>query len=204
MSVINYIGWGAGALVLATFYLKTMIPLRSVAIASNIAFFSYGVMAGLTPILVLHALLLPLNIVRLQQMRLLVARVKRASRGDLSLEMLVPYMKRRTLSAGTQLFGKGEYSEEVFLILKGRVRIVGRGVMIKSGQLVGEMGLFAPGQMRTDSAVCETEVELASVSEDQLWELFYQNPEFGAYLLRIIVQRSASTDNQGPPSIIKV
>ncbi|MBE0612873.1 MAG: cyclic nucleotide-binding domain-containing protein [Burkholderiales bacterium] len=204
MSVIDYIGWGAGALVLATFYLKTMIPLRSVAIASNVAFIAYGTLAGLTPILVLHALLLPINILRLQQMRLLITRVKRASRGDLSLEMLVPYMKKRTLPAGSQLFTKGEYSEEVFLILKGRVRIVGRGVIIKTGQMVGEMGIFAPGQMRTDSAVCETEVELASVSEDQLWELFYQNPEFGAYLLRIIVHRSASTEHQGTPSIIKV
>jgi hypothetical protein len=30
------------------------------------------------------------------------------------------------------------------------------------------------------------------VSEDRIWELFYQNPEFGAYLLRIIVQRATS------------
>ena len=34
-----------------------------------------------------------------------------------------------------------------------------------------------------------TDVELASVSEDRVWELFYQNPEFGAYLLRIVMQR---------------
>jgi CRP-like cAMP-binding protein len=66
------------------------------------------------------------------------------------------------------------------------------------------MGLFAPGQMRTDTAVCETEVEIAAVTEDKLWELFYQNPEFGAYLLRIIVQRSAIANGLGPPSIIKV
>ncbi len=204
MSGINYIGWGAGALVLATFYLRTMIPLRIFAITSNVAFISYGFLAGLTPIFVLHALLLPLNIVRLQQMRHLVARVKRASRGDLSLDMLVPYMERRTLPAGTNLFFKGDYSEEIFLVLKGRVRIVGRGVIIKTGQLFGEMGLFAPGHMRTDSAVCETEVEIASVSEDDLWGLFYQNPEFGAYLLRIIVQRSVLIDNQESPSNIRV
>jgi CRP/FNR family cyclic AMP-dependent transcriptional regulator len=204
MSLIDLFGWGAGALVLATFYLKTMIPLRTVAITSNIAFISYGLMAGLTPILVLHSMLLPLNLVRLQQMRLLVARVKRASRGDLSLEMLVPYMERRTLAAGTKLFGKGDYSEDVFLILKGRIRIVGIGVIMKTGQLVGEMGLFAPGQMRTDTAVCETEVEIAAVTEDKLWEIFYQNPEFGAYLLRIIVQRCASANNPGPLSIMKI
>ena len=38
-----------------------------------------------------------------------------------------------------------------------------------------------------------------------LWELFYQHPEFGAYLLRLIVHRSISKgDADGPPSIFKV
>jgi CRP/FNR family cyclic AMP-dependent transcriptional regulator len=71
------------------------------------------------------------------------------------------------------------------------VRIEGKGVLIKPGQLVGEMGLFSQGQQRTDGAICETDVELAQVSEDRIWELFYQNPEFGAYLLRIVMQRVA-------------
>jgi hypothetical protein len=34
-------GWFASALVFATFFMKTMIPLRLVAITSNIAFMSY-------------------------------------------------------------------------------------------------------------------------------------------------------------------
>jgi CRP/FNR family transcriptional regulator, cyclic AMP receptor protein len=191
MSAIDILGLGAGALVLATFYLKTMIPLRVVAMASNVAFAAYGVLADALPIVVLHCLLLPLNAVRLYQMRTLIARVKRAARGDLSLDMIVPYMNLRTCPAGTRLFGRGDYADEVFLVMKGRVRIEGKGVLVKPGQLVGEMGLFAQGQRRTDSAVCETDVELAAVSEDRVWELFYQNPEFGAYLLRIVMQRVA-------------
>ena len=198
-------GWVASALVLATFYLKTMIPLRIVAIASNLVFLGYGFSAGLIPIVVLHALLLPLNLFRLREMQTLIRRVRRSSRGDLSLDMIVPYMSVQTLSAGTKLFEKGDYSDQVFLILKGRVRIVGIGVIVKAGQLVGEMGLFSTGQQRTDTAVCETDVELASVTEDKLWELFYQNPEFGAYLLRLIVHRSTGkADGNGPASIIKV
>lgn len=196
MNTIDLLGWSAGALVLTSFYLKTMIPLRSVAIASNVAFAGYGLMAGAVPILVLHCVLLPLNVMRLMQMRALVRRVKRASRGDLSMDMLVPYMHVRTVAAGTRLFDRGDYAEEVFLVLKGRVRIVAADVVIKPGQLIGEMGLFTPGQRRTDTGQCETEVELASVSEDRIWELFYQNPEFGAYLLRIVVQRA--TRGAGP------
>lgn len=197
LSWIDMLGWGAGALVLTSFYVKTMIPLRMIAMASNVAFAAYGLLAGAIPILVLHCLLLPLNAVRLMQMRALIRRVKRASRGDLSMDMLVPYMNVRTVPAGTQIFGRGDYAEEVYLILRGRVRIVGIGVIVKPGQLIGEMGLFSSGQKRTDSAVCETEVEVASVSEDRIWELFYQNPEFGAYLLRIVVQRATG----GPPTV---
>jgi CRP-like cAMP-binding protein len=193
MNAIDLLGLGAGALVLATFYLKTMIPLRVVAIASNIAFACYGILADAMPIVILHALLLPLNALRLQQMRVLIARVKRASRGDLSLDMMVPYMNLRQCPAGTRLFSKGDLAEEVFLVMKGRVRIEGKGVLVKPGQLVGEMGLFSQDQRRTASAVCDTDVELAAVSEDRMWELFYQNPEFGAYLLRIVMQRVAGS-----------
>lgn len=193
VTIIDVLGMGAGALVLATFYLKTMIPLRVVAIASNVAFAAYGALAGAMPIVILHLLLLPLNALRLHQMRALIARVKRAARGDLSLDMMVPYMNVRTYGAGTRLFSRGDPAEEVFLVMKGRVRIEGKGVVIKPGQLVGEMGLFAQDHRRTDGAVCETDVELASVSEDRIWELFYQNPEFGAYLLRIVMQRVAAT-----------
>jgi CRP-like cAMP-binding protein len=91
----------------------------------------------------------------------------------------------------------------VFLILKGRVRIVGADVLVSSGQLVGEMGLFSPNRERTDTAVAETEVELASVSNDRMWGLIYQNPEFGGYLLRISMQRMTSGRQPGgPPTVI--
>ncbi len=68
-------GWLASALVFTTFFMRTMIPLRLVAIASNVAFMAYavlglryGVFGRLYPILVLHASLLPLNVLRLRQL----------------------------------------------------------------------------------------------------------------------------------------
>jgi CRP/FNR family cyclic AMP-dependent transcriptional regulator len=60
----------ASALVLATFSMKSMRRLRISAIASNIAFITYVLEAGLHPILVLHSILLPMNIVRLVQIEL--------------------------------------------------------------------------------------------------------------------------------------
>jgi hypothetical protein len=54
-------GYVASGLVLAAFYMKDMVPLRIAALASNLAFMAYGLALGLTPIWLLHALLVPLN-----------------------------------------------------------------------------------------------------------------------------------------------
>ena len=65
MSPIEGVGYVASALVLATFCMHGMVPLRCMAIASNVAFIAYGVLAELAPVLVLHLLLLPVNVLRL-------------------------------------------------------------------------------------------------------------------------------------------
>jgi hypothetical protein len=67
--VIDAIGFGAAGLVLATFCMRSMNALRWVAIASNVAFIAYGYLGHLAPVLLLHALLLPVNICRLVQLR---------------------------------------------------------------------------------------------------------------------------------------
>jgi hypothetical protein len=63
----NVAGWIASILVCLTFLMKDMVPLRLVAVSSNIAFFIYGVGLGLTQVWLLHIVLLPINICRLWQ-----------------------------------------------------------------------------------------------------------------------------------------
>ena len=60
-------GYVASALVLLTFVAKDMRVLRTVAIFSNLAFITYGTIEWLPPVLFLHMVLLPLNIVRLAE-----------------------------------------------------------------------------------------------------------------------------------------
>jgi hypothetical protein len=62
-------GYLASALVLLTFMSKDMRLLRIIAIFSNIAFITYGLLDWLPPVLILHTLLLPLNIVRLIELQ---------------------------------------------------------------------------------------------------------------------------------------
>jgi CRP/FNR family transcriptional regulator, cyclic AMP receptor protein len=60
-------GYVASTLVLLTFVAKDMRLLRTVAIFSNLAFITYGTLEWLLPVLFLHMLLLPLNVVRLAE-----------------------------------------------------------------------------------------------------------------------------------------
>lgn len=67
----DVVGYFACFLVLATFSMKSMKWLRMVAMTSNVAFITYAIGAKLWPILVLHSILLPMNIVRLLQLGLI-------------------------------------------------------------------------------------------------------------------------------------
>ena len=67
MSSTDCLGYVAASLVLATFSARTMVLLRGLAIASNIAFITYASTARLWPILLLHAIMLPLNLLRLRE-----------------------------------------------------------------------------------------------------------------------------------------
>lgn len=86
----EWLGYAAAGLVLATFSARSLTTLRSVAIASNLMFIAYAASADLLPVLILHAMLLPLNGMRLlEALRLQpqsalapTARACRASRGQ--------------------------------------------------------------------------------------------------------------------------
>ena len=69
MNTHELIGYLASLLVLAAFCMRDMVALRVVALASNLAFITYAVLEGLGPVLLLHAMLLPVNALRLAQAR---------------------------------------------------------------------------------------------------------------------------------------
>ena len=61
MKTVDALGYVAAVLVLLTFCMRSMVWLRSLAIAGNAAFIGYGVMADIHPVLLLHLALLPVN-----------------------------------------------------------------------------------------------------------------------------------------------
>jgi hypothetical protein len=65
----DVLGYAAASTVLASFLMRSMVPLRLLAILSNVLFLSYGYLADIHPVLALHAALLPINIARLATQR---------------------------------------------------------------------------------------------------------------------------------------
>ena len=65
MTDVELLGYVASLLVLAAFCTRHMVSLRALAIASNLAFIGYAALVGIHPVLLLHALLLPMNVWRL-------------------------------------------------------------------------------------------------------------------------------------------
>lgn len=122
MGIAEIAGYLASALVFATFYMKLMGPLRMAAIASNVAFITYGALGDMTAILLLHSALLPLNLWRLHQMRQLTLRARQAMEGNLGFAWLIPHMTPRRFDAGETIFRKCDPARELYLIADGTVR----------------------------------------------------------------------------------
>jgi CRP/FNR family cyclic AMP-dependent transcriptional regulator len=190
MSWLEGVGYLASLLVLCTFYMKTMIPLRCVAIGSNLAFITYGYFGQVYPVLILHVLLLPLNIARLLQIHRLIRDIKRAAAGGVSFEPMIPFLAKETFRAGQVLFRKGDPATRLYVLDRGSVRLPEIDVSVsEDGALIGEIGLFSPDHERTTSAICETDVVAFVLTEDKVLQLFYQSPRFGFAVIRLVIGR---------------
>jgi len=187
--VVELFGFAAAAAALYATYVRTIIPLRIAAIVANAFAVLYSVSKGTYPTFLLNVVLLPLNVIRLQAMWKLVHEVEAATQGDLNVEWLRPYMRPRNFPAGAFLMRQGEIATEAFYIVAGEVELVEIQKSLGAGTLIGEIGLFTPGNRRTMSVRCKTEVHTATITYEQFKELYFQNPQFGFALLRLIVAR---------------
>ncbi|MBI1204113.1 MAG: cyclic nucleotide-binding domain-containing protein [Rhodopseudomonas sp.] len=187
--LIVILGFVAGALYIASHYMKTMVPLRVCEIGSNFLFVIYGLMYPSWPTLALYGILVPLNSLRLYEMLQLVKKVRTAATGDLSMDWLKPFMHKHSYKKGDFLFHKGDHAEEMFYIVSGTCRIDTLGLDLHAGQLVGEMGFLTPDHKRTQTVECVEDVEMLTITYDKVSELYFQNPTFGFYFLRLTSER---------------
>ncbi|MGD0149145.1 MAG: cyclic nucleotide-binding domain-containing protein [Xanthobacteraceae bacterium] len=179
----------AALFIVATASSKTMVPLRILSIVANcFLIFSYAVTHTYV-LLALQAITLPVNGYRLYQMVALIRNVRESVRGNTSMDWLKPFMTGRHFNKGDILFAKGEPANEMFCTVSGRYRLLELGIELKPGQVVGELGMLAPDNRRTATLECIEEGEALSITYKQVEQLYYQNPTFGFYFLRLATAR---------------
>jgi CRP/FNR family transcriptional regulator, cyclic AMP receptor protein len=189
MAWVNLLGYAASGAVLATFCMSTMIPLRILALASNVLFMAYGYFDHLYPVLLLHALLFPVNTLRLVQFQRLVRDMRETAREDLSIKSMLPQMTQRKFAAGETLVRKGERADRLFYLVDGELEVVDFNKVLNSGALVGEIGVFAPNHQRTATIVCRTDCKVLELTESKAKQLYFQDRSFGFAVLQLIASR---------------
>ena len=198
--IMQIVAWIASAFVFLAFFMKTIIPLRVVAIASNVVFISYallgvyyGIFEKVFPIFVLHIALLPLNILRLYQIKQLMKKIREASASEDAVEYLIPYMKKETHAKGEVLFHKGDTADRIYFLQRGIVTIPEIHKHLTQGTVFGEVGIFTSHPVRSASAMCDAESEIYSIHRDKVLELYYQNPKFGFLIARLLSRYAAES-----------
>src|SRR3569623_1704598 len=105
----------------------------------------------------------------------------------------------RCLPANHTVFPEGDHGREVYLILRGRVRVVGNvdldeqrklqpGISeLTEGQMFGELPLFA-GEPRSATVVTLEECELSMMDGDRLLAFLDRLPHRGYSLFKVLIQ----------------
>ncbi len=180
----------AGVLQISSSFVKTMVPLRWLAVCSNVGFLVYGVLHPQWVMALMHGVLLPINCVRLAEMKQLTRRVRAATASaDLSGLWLRPYMKSSKRKAGDVLFRQGDEAEHLYILVEGRVEFVEIGASLGPGQMFGEIAFFTPDRRRTLTARCAEDCLILSLNQSTLRELYFQNPSFGFEIVGLIAGR---------------
>lgn len=178
------------ALVAASALVKTMMPLRWLAVGGNLGFLVFGLLHASVITLAVSAVLLPINLYRVREMTRLVRKINAAGvSSNLSGLWLRPYMKPRKLKAGEALFHKGDKAEHLFLLAEGELRLVEIDRAIEPGRIFGEIALFSSGKRRTGTARCVSDCTVLMIDEATVRQLYFEHPAFGFHLIELVVAR---------------
>ena len=105
---------------------------------------------------------------------------------------------RRKLRAEETVFSQGDRGLDVYLILKGTVRVVGKVDLddqrtvhpgfsdLGEGQVFGELPMF-DGEPRSATVVALTDCELAVLAGEQLMAFMSVHPELGYPILKELI-----------------
>jgi two-component system nitrate/nitrite response regulator NarL len=115
--------------------------------------------------------------------------IKIAEGGTLDVDWLLPHMSHNRLARDTVLFRKGDPGAELCYLQRGTIRLREFGIDLDSGSVFGEIGIFSPTHERTCTAVCATDVDLFTLTSDQVKRLYLLNPQFALFVVHLVAKR---------------
>ncbi|MCR4282054.1 MAG: cyclic nucleotide-binding domain-containing protein [Bauldia sp.] len=192
MSLDQILIYLALALLLVSTFIPTIIWLRLVALAANVVIVLWGLLTTDYVIAVLGLALIAVNAWRLMEMRRLVSITRQAtaaSGAPLTLDWLLPFMRPLAIPADTVLFHKDAPADAMYFVSHGRVRFEELGIEMGKGALFGEIGIFSHDKRRTATAKVIEDSSLLLISDEKVRELYFQNPEFGFFIVGLITRR---------------
>lgn len=190
MTAVDMVGYAGVVVNIGVYLMRTMIPLRIFALATNILFITYAFFADVYPTLLLNCILLPLNGYRLAEMLSLIRKTRVAvSDTHFDMDFLRPYTRKKAVAAGETLFRKDDKADSMFLIESGSFTLVESGIVLSHGAIVGELGLLAPGGARTQTLVANESGAVRQLDYEQFKQIYFQNPKFGFYFLQLTTGR---------------
>lgn len=117
------------------------------------------------------------------------------------LQSIAPAFIRREVAGGEEIFDQDEPSSEIFLILKGRVRIVRKGedgrevtlAVLKEGGFFGEISIFT-GEPRTAAAIAAETTTVLFLRRESFIKAILSSPHIALKLLEEMSRRLLETD----------
>lgn len=97
-----------------------------------------------------------------------------------------------SLDPGEFLFREGDAAHELYIVRKGVLRIVSGSTVyetVRSGGIVGEMGIVEQGARRSASVIAGTRAELVKIDTAKFLALVANTPDFSLEVMRVMARR---------------
>ena len=87
------------------------------------------------------------------------------------------------------MFRKGDTADAMYYSVTGRYRLKEMGIEIPVGHVFGDLGFLAPDNLRTQTIECMEDGDVLTATYQQVKELYFQNPQFGFFFMRLTSER---------------
>ena len=97
-----------------------------------------------------------------------------------------------TLDPGEFLFRESDPGDALYIVKKGVLRIVSGSTVyetVRSGGIIGEMGIVEQGARRSASVIAGTRAELVKIDTAQFLALVANTPDFSLEVMRVMARR---------------